>query len=88
MIHGLSSRTPVGPQGVGEHRYQVVNDPVDGGLAGVEQCGQGAGGQVRAQVNQYQQQPYRQWQAPGPATGWRHDRVADEREHVTELVGG
>jgi hypothetical protein len=56
-----------GSQCAGQHRHQVMDDPVNRGLAGVKQRGQPAGGQIRPQVNEHQQHPHRQRQAPGPS---------------------
>lgn len=71
-----------------QHRYQVVDDAVHGGLAGGNQCGQGTGGQVGGQVNQYQQQPNGQRQPPGAPAARRGESMPGEREHGVELVGG
>lgn len=47
-------------QCAGQHRHQVMDDPVHGGLAGVKQRRQRTGGQVGAQMNQHHQHPERQ----------------------------
>src|SRR6202453_3711497 len=65
-----------GAQHGSQPRYQVVDDPVQGGLAGGEQGGQCACGQVGAQINQHQQYRHGQRQSPGaPSSRW--DLVGD-----------
>lgn len=67
----------------------MVDDPVHGGLAGVKQRGQRAGGQVGAQVNQHQQHPDGQRRTPGAAAGGPvRELVVEQREDAAELVIG
>jgi hypothetical protein len=77
-----------GPQRVRQHRYQVVDDPVGGGLAGVKQGGQSPGGQVGAQKDQYQQQPDGQLHTPGPASAWRQSLLGEAGVDGLDLGSG
>lgn len=61
------------PQSAGQQRHQMADGSVHCGLAGGEQDGQRAGGQVGAQVDQYQQHPHSQRQRPRAAGAvWQH----------------
>jgi hypothetical protein len=59
MIHGWLLGSAVG-RSARQYRHQVMDGAVHRGLAGVKQCGQRAGGQVGAQMDQHQQHPYGQ----------------------------
>jgi hypothetical protein len=52
-----------------------MDDPIDGGLTRVEQGGQRSGGQVGVQMDQHQQHPGCQRQAPGPPRRRRQPMV-------------
>ena len=71
----------------GQYRHQVVNDPIGRGLAGGEQDGQRAGGQVGAQMDQHQQHPHRQRQPPRAAGSvWQH--LLCQQVDGADLAGG
>ncbi|SHU67264.1 Uncharacterised protein [Mycobacteroides abscessus subsp. abscessus] len=90
MIHVPSPLTPVScnaPASTGT-RWWTIRSTVDW-LVVVNRAAKARVVRlVGAQVNQHQQQPYRQWQAPRPPTGRRDDRVGNEREDAAELVIG
>lgn len=82
MIHGPSSWAWVGcntPASTGSRWWMIG---VDGGLAGGERGGQCACGEVGVQVDQHQQQPDGQRQAPGTAPGRGGDLMVGECEHA------
>lgn len=68
------------------NRHQVMDYPIDGRLAGCEQCGQGPGRQVGVQVDQHQQHSGCQRQAPTPPRGGRQPLLS-RGAHDAELTG-
>ena len=86
----------IGSEVFGQQRDEVMDDTVDGRLAGVEERTERAGSQVGVQMDQYEQYPRAQRQSPGPTCARRRpmsDRSADgvdlalgERHQV--LAGG